>query len=72
MHLKCSYEFITTKRTLKTVLRMVLRTCKTVSIRQCINREAKSKSSQFSYSVAVYERTMKFLVVVTSPYIYHG
>ena len=42
-------EFEFMKITLKTVLRIFLRTCKTVSRKLCINREDKSKTSQFSY-----------------------
>ena len=53
MSLKCSYEFELNERTFKTVLRMFLRTCRTVSRKPCINREANIKSSQFSYIVVV-------------------
>ena len=55
---------------LKIVIVIVLITCKKVSRKIFINRESKSKSSQFSYSVTVVERTMKFLAVVTPPYVY--
>ena len=55
---------------LKTVLIIVLMTFKTVSIKQCINIEDKSKISQFSYTVIVVSLTIKFLAVVTLPYIY--
>ena len=48
-------------RTVKTVLRIFLITCNTVSRKPFINIEANSKSSQISYSVTVVERTMKFL-----------
>ena len=64
-------DFELMKTTLKTVLRIVLRTCKTVSRRPFINREAKIKISQFSYLVTVVEITMEFLSVVTPPYIYY-
>ena len=57
------------KITFKTVLKNVLRTCKTVSIKLCIHREDKSKSVQFSYTDIVVARTMKFLSVVTPPSI---
>ena len=57
------------KRTLKTVLRMVMRTYKTVSIKPCINREDKSTISPISYVAIFVTRTVKFLVVVTPPYI---
>ena len=64
-------EFEMMKRTLKTFIRIVLRTCKTVPRKPCINREANIKSSQFIYSVTVVERTTEFLAVVTPPSIYH-
>ena len=57
---------------MKTVLNIVLRACKTVSIRPCISREYKIKISKFSYTVIVVAITLKFLAVVTPPYIYHG
>ena len=63
-------DFELRKITFKTFLRFFLITCKTVSRKLRINREAKSKTSQFSYSVTVVKRTMKFLAVVTPPYIY--
>ena len=47
-----------------------MRTCKTVWRRKKLNKEANSRSSQFSYSVTVVEITMKLLEVVTSPSIY--
>ena len=59
------------RRTLKTVLRIFLRTCKTVSIKTFINREDKSKRSKFSYTAIVETRTTNFLEVVTPPSIYH-
>ena len=60
------------KRKLITVLIIFLRTCKTVSIKPCINREDKRKSSKFSYKVIVVTQTMKFLAVVKTHSIYHG
>ena len=45
---------------------------KTVSIKPCINREYKIKSSQFGYIVIGISMTMNFLAVVTPPYIYHN
>ena len=57
---------------MKTILGIVLRTCKTVSIKPCINRLDKSKISQFSYKVIFVARKIKFLLVVTPPSIYHG
>ena len=61
------------KITLKTFLRIMMRTtCKTVSIEPCINIEEKIKISQFIYTDIFVTRTMKFLAVVTTPYIYHG
>ena len=65
-------DFELTKRTLKTFLIIFLRTCKTVSRKICINREDKSKSSQFSYIDIVVTIKMKFLAVVTLPSIHHG
>ena len=50
MSLKCSYEFRMTKRAVKTVLENIV---KTVSRKPCINRESKSRSSKFSYTVIV-------------------
>ena len=58
------------KITLKTVLNFFLRTRKTVSRKPCINRDNKSKISQFICTVIVVTRTMKFLGVVTPQYIY--
>ena len=55
---------------MKTVLIIILRSCETVSRKLCINREYKSESSQFSHTFIVVARTMKFLEVVTPPYIY--
>ena len=49
-----------------------MRTCKTVSRKPCINREAKSRKSQLSYSVTVVETTMKLLAVVKPPSSYNG
>ena len=46
------------KESFKTVLRIFLRTCETVSRKPCINRESKSRSSQFSYAVIVVTRTL--------------
>ena len=57
------------EKKIETVMRIVLRTCKTVSIKPCINREYNSKISYFSYIVIVVSRIMKFLEVVTPPYI---
>ena len=59
-------------RTLKTFLRIVLITCKTASIKSCINREDKIKISQVSYTVMVVTKIMKFLAVVTPSSICHG
>ena len=59
-----------TKRTLRTVLIIVLRTCITVSRKPCINREDNIKISQFSYKAIVVTRTMSLLVFVTPQYIY--
>ena len=58
------------KITLKTVLIIVLGTCKTVSRKPCINREDKSMSSKFSYASIVLTRKMKLLEFVMPPYIY--
>ena len=58
------------KITLKYVLIIVLVTCKTSSIKPCINRESKIKISQLSHSVTIFERKMKFLAVVTPTSIY--
>ena len=63
-------EFEMTKMNLKNVLRMFLRTYKTVSIKPCKNREDKSKISQFSYTVIFVTIPTKFLEVVTPPSIY--
>ena len=60
------------KRKLKTVLRIVMRSCKIVSKKQCINREANIRISQFNYSVNIVEIKKKFIAVVTPPYIYHS
>ena len=57
---------------LKNVLIISRLTCKIVSRKKCIHREYESKSSQFSYTFIVVARTMKFLAVVTPPYIYRG
>ena len=62
-------EFKMMKITLKTVLIIVLRACKTVSIKPCINREDKSTISPISYVAIFVTSTVKFLVVVTPPYI---
>ena len=64
-------KFELMKITMKTVLRIFIRTCKTVSRKSCINIESKSKSSKFIYTDIVFEITMKFLAGVTPPYIYH-
>ena len=64
-------EFEMVKILLKTVLAIFLKTCKTVSIKPCINREDKSNSSQFSYTDIFLTKTMKFLEVLTPPSIYH-
>ena len=45
MILKCGCEFIMTERTLKTALRIFLRTCKTLSRKPCMNRESTNKVS---------------------------
>ena len=58
-------------RALKTFLRMFLKTCKTVSIKLCINREGKINISQFSYTFIVVTITTKSLVVVSPPNIFH-
>ena len=58
------------KRKLEKILRIFLRTCKTVLRKPCINREDKSECSQFNYTVIVLTRTMKFLSVVTPPSVY--
>ena len=47
------------KRTLKTVLRIVMRKFKTVSRKLCKNREDKRKILKFSYSVIVVKIAMK-------------
>ena len=65
-------EFKILRRTLKTVLIIFLRTCKTVSRKSCIKIEDKNKISEFSYTVIVVEITMKFLVFIIPPSIYHG
>ena len=59
------------KRTLKNVLKTVMRTYKTVIIKPCINREAKRNISLLNYSVTVVGRTSKFLEVVTPTSFYH-
>ena len=61
-----------TKRALKIILRVVIMTYKTVSIKTCINRDSKCSRSQFSYAVIVMTINMKFLEVVTPPSVYHG
>ena len=43
-----------------------------MSRKLCMNRESKSRISQFSYIVIVVTRALKFLAVVTPPNIYHG
>ena len=53
MILKCSYEFRMTKITLKTVLSIFMRTCRTVSRQTCIKRESKSRNSQLRFKVIV-------------------
>ena len=60
------------KITVKTVLWIVLITCKTVSRKPCINREDNIKISQFNYTAIVLIITMKLLSVVTSPSIYQN
>ena len=60
------------KITLKTVIRIVVITCKTVSRKSCINREDNIKRSQFSYIDIVVTRIMKFLSVVIPTSIYYG
>ena len=62
--------FEITKKTLKTVLIIFMRTCKTVSIKPYTNREDGSEISQFSYTDIVVTITMKFLEVLTPPSIY--
>ena len=42
-----------------------------MSRKPCINREDKRNIPQFSYTVIVVTRTMKFLAVVTPKSIYH-
>ena len=64
-------QFELMKITLKNVLRIVLRTCKTVSRKPCINIEDKNESPQFSYTYIVEIITWKLLAVVTLPSIYH-
>ena len=49
-----------------------MKTCKTVSIKPCINREDKSKISQFSYTVIVVTISMNLLVVVTPQSVYQN
>ena len=56
--------------TLKTVPRIVMRTCKIVKIKPWINTEDKSNISLCIYTVIVFTRTMKFLAVLTPPSIY--
>ena len=65
-------EFEMKKIILKTFLRIVLITCKTVSIRPFINREDNIKSSQFRYKCIAVTRTIKFTAVETTPSIYHS
>ena len=60
------------KITLKTVIRIVVITCKTVSRKSCINREDNIKRSQLSYIDIGVTRIMKFLSVVIPPSIYYG
>ena len=60
------------KTTLKTVLVIFLKTCKTMSIKPCINRQDKSYRSQFVYTDIVVTRLMKLPEVVTPSYIYHA
>ena len=54
---------------IETVLIIVLRTRKTVLRKLWINREDKSKSSQFIFTAIVVTRTMNYAVVVILPYI---
>ena len=65
-------DFETIKRALKTILRIVLVTCKTVSRKPCINIEYKRNISKFSYTYIVVIIKMKFLAIVTPPSIYHN
>ena len=65
-------EFEMTKRKLQTVLRTILRTCKTVLKNPCIIREDKNNISKFIYTDIVVTRTTRFLEVVTPKSIYHG
>ena len=60
------------KITLKPVLVIVLRTCKTVSRKLCINREDSRKISQFSYTVIVVEISIKFIAALSSSFIHLG
>ena len=53
MSLKCSFDIRTMKRTLKTVLIMVLRTCKKVPRKPYINIEINRRISQFIYKFIV-------------------
>ena len=57
---------------LKNVLIIFGSACITVSRKPCLSIEVKRKSSKFSYSVAFVERTLKFLSVLTPPFIYNN
>ena len=65
-------EFEMPRIRLKTFLRIVLITCKTIPVKQCTNREDNTKISKFSSTIVVVARTMKVLAVVTPPYIYQN
>ena len=65
-------EFEMMKITLKTVIRIVVITCKTVSRKSCINREDNINISQFNFTVMVVTKIMKFLSVITPSSICHG
>ena len=66
------YEFEISRITLKFFLRMFLRTCETVSVKLCINREDKIMSSKFIYTVIFVTRKTNFLDVATPTSIYNG
>ena len=51
------------KKGLQYVIRILLRTCKAVSRKPYINRESKSRRSQFSESITVVERIIKILEI---------
>ena len=62
-------DFEVMKIKLKYVRSIFMRICKSLSRKPCINRAYTSKSSYFSYTYIVVTRTIKFLSVITPPYI---